>query len=128
MSTKASRRYVRRFAIAMAAYVVLLLAGIFWANGLSATDPLRYVAMALPIPALVAVAWAVYRYVVESDEMLSRDTVRGLAVGFAGGSLVTFGYGMFQFVGAPPLNWTWVFPIYAVCWAIGGALVARGSR
>lgn len=128
MVTASSRRYLIRFVVVLAAYAVLLVIGITWHNSLPEASGWRWVAVALPVPALVGIVWAVYRYVVEADEMLSRDTVRALAIGFAGGSLITFTYGLFQLVGAPPLNWMFAWPVYALCWILGGVLVGRAGR
>ncbi len=131
MKTKmpaSARRYAIRFTVAMVAYCVLLVVGLVWLNSLADGSPWTYAAVALPVPALIGIVWVVYRYVVEADEMLSRDTVRSLAIGFAGGSLITFTYGLFQIVGAPPINLMFVWPVYAACWAIGQALVRWSGR
>jgi O-antigen/teichoic acid export membrane protein len=121
---KAGRRYVVRFAVAMASYVVLLFVGIAIARTLG-DSPWRFAAMALPVPAMVGVVWAVARYASEADELQSRDLTRALAIGFGGGSLLTFTYGIMQTVGAPPLNWMFVWVIYTGCWAIGSVIVRR---
>lgn len=126
--TTVNRRYGRRFTIALLSYAVLLVVALRWTSVLPADSPLRFVAIALPIPAVFGIGWAVYRYVMEADEMISRNLVRSLAIGFAGGSLATFTYGMFQFVGAPMLNWTFVFPLYAVCWAVGAGITSQSTR
>jgi len=123
----ASRRYAIRFTVAMASYAVLLILGIFWAIN-AASSPWRFVAMALPVPALVGVIWSVITYLREADEFQSRSTVESLAVAFGGGSLTTFTYGLMQFVGAPELNWTWVWVVFAIWWVIGGVVVKRRYR
>ena len=122
--SKASRRYGIRFGITMGAYVVLLFAGIFLAQ-LAGSSPWRFAAMALPVPALFGVVWAVLGYLREADEFQSKSLVESLAVAFAGGSVTTFTYGLMQFVGAPVLNWTWVWLVYALWWVVGGVLVRR---
>jgi hypothetical protein len=128
MATKAaSRRYLIRFGASMASYAVLLVVAIVWANGVG-DSPWRFVAMALPVPALVAVVWAVVTYLREADEFQSRSTVESLAIAFGGGSLTTFTYGLMQFVGAPTLNWTWVWVVYALWWVVGGVIVRRRYR
>lgn len=128
MATKAaSRRYAIRFIAAMASYLVLLTVGIVWANN-AGDSPWRFVAMALPVPALVAVIWAVIAYLREADEFHSRSAVESLAIAFGGGSFTTFTYGLMQFVGAPELNWTWVWGVYAIWWVIGSVVVKRRYR
>jgi hypothetical protein len=128
MATKAAtRRYAVRFGVSMASYAVLLVLGIVWANAVG-DSAWRFVAMALPVPALVAVVWAVVTYLREADEFQSRSTVESLAIAFGGGSLTTFTYGLMQFVGAPTLNWTWVWVVYALWWVVGGVIVRRRYR
>ena len=113
--TKAKRAYNRRFGLAMGAYVVLLIAGIGIAQALG-DSPWRFAAMALPVPAIVGVVWAVARYAIEADEMQSADLTRSLAIAFGAGSALTFTYGIMQVVGAPPLNWMFVWMVYGACW------------
>lgn len=128
MATKAaSRRYAIRFGAAMASYMVLLLVGIAWANAVG-QSPWRFAAMALPVPAMIAIVWAVVAYLREADELQSRTTVESLAVAFGGGSLTTFTYGLMQVVGAPGVNWMFVWVVYASWWIVGGALVRRRYR
>lgn len=79
--------------------------------------------MALPVPALLLVVRAVAKQIRESDEFQARATIESLAVGFAGGSLTTFTYGLFQVVGAPAANWMLVWAVYAAWWIIGRAVV-----
>jgi hypothetical protein len=80
------------------------------------------------VPALVAVIWAVSAYLREADEFQSRSAVESLAIAFGGGSLTTFTYGLMQIVGAPELNWTFVWVVYALWWVIGGVVVRRRYR
>ena len=123
----ASRRYAIRFGASMAAYVVLLVLAVIWATNIR-DSPWRFVAMALPVPALLAVTWAVMMYVREADEFQSRSLVESLAIAFAGGSLTTFTYGLMQIVGAPALNWTFVWVVYATWWIVSSAVVSRRYR
>lgn len=109
----------------MSSYVVLLLTGIAIAQALPASSPWRFAAMALPVPAILAVVWAVARYALESDEMQSVDLTRALAIAFGAGSAITFTYGIMQVVGAPALNWMFVWVVYAICWLAAAAWVKR---
>ena len=127
MATKASRRYGVRFGVSMGAYMILLFLAIVFAK-LAEHSAWRFAAMALPVPALFGIVWAVVGYLREADEFQSKSTVEALAIGFAGGSVTTFTYGLMQFVGAPQLNWTWVWVVYALWWSAGGVLVRRRYR
>jgi len=124
---RADRQYRRRFFVAMGSYVVLLCLGIAVAQALG-DSPWRFAAMALPVPAIAAVVWAVARYAMEADEMVSADLTTALAIGFGAGSGLTFTYGIMQAVGAPQLNWMFVWVVYAVCWLVAALWVRRRRR
>jgi len=123
-ASRASRRYKIRFGISIGAYMVLLFLAIFLAQA-AGSSPWRYPAMALPVPALFAIVWAVLGYLREVDEFQSKATVEALAFAFAGGSVTTFTYGLMQVVGAPSVNWMFVWVVYATWWIVGGVIVRR---
>ncbi len=115
------RRYAFELAAVLAGYVVLLIISMIVLCTVG-DSPLRWLAVLLPVPAVVGVAWAVLRRIRRSDELQSRISVESLAIGFAIGSLVTFTYGFLQLAGAPQLSWFFVWPVYAVGWLIGLAV------
>ena len=118
------RRYAIELAAVLAGYVVLLIISMIVLRTVG-DSPLRWLAVLLPVPAVVGVAWAVLRRIRRSDELQSRISVESLAIGFAIGSLVTFTYGFLQLAGAPQLSWFFVWPVYAVGWLIGLAVTRR---
>lgn len=124
---QSDRSYLFRFGVAIALYAVLLIVAIVVATALP-DSPLRFVVMLLPVPALVLVVRAVARYLREADELQARILLESLGIGFAGGSLITFTWGLMQAAGAPDLSWTLVFPIYAACWLIGRLVVGVRYR
>lgn len=116
-------RYLVRLAAAIVAYGVLLTVALLVAGQLSGTP--RILVMLVPVPALLAVVWAVWRYLREVDEMLRERLLRSLALGFAIGSVLTFSYGLMQSVGAPAVPWTLVWPVYAASWLVATLIVWR---
>lgn len=116
-----TRRYRIRLFSAIGAYAVLLGIAILGVQRLG-TSGWRWLIMALPLPAIVAVIIAVWRWVRDTDELQSKIQLQAIAIGFAGGSALTFSYGLMQIAGAPDLSWTFVWPVYAACWLIGLAL------
>lgn len=117
-----ARRYLRDLAIAIVVYCALLALSLFLIGRVS-EGIVQWLVMIIPLPALVAVAVAVLRQIRGSDELESRITIEAMAIGFAIGSLATFTYGLLQIAGAPNLSWTLVWPVYAVGWIIGTAVV-----
>ncbi|GAB3623321.1 hypothetical protein GCM10027418_14030 [Mariniluteicoccus endophyticus] len=125
MSTRADRAYLRRFAVGMGSYVLLLPLAMWLARGPLAGSPGRFAAVLLVIPSALVIVWALWRYVREADELQARMLVESLAIAFAAGSVLTFTWGMLQTVGAPDLSWTFVMPVSMGAWAIATALVRR---
>lgn len=121
---KSGRRYALELAAVLVGYGVLLAASMILLRA-AGDGPLRWIAVLLPVPAIIAVAWAVLRQIRRSDELQSRISVESLAIGFAIGSLVTFSYGFLQLAGAPQLSWFFVWPVYAAGWLIGVAITRR---
>lgn len=116
-----TRRYLIRLLSAIGAYAVLLVVALLVIQKLGDTG-WRWLIMALPLPAIVAVIIAIWRWVRETDELQAKIQLQAIAIGFAGGSALTFSYGLMQIAGAPDLSWTFVWPVYAACWLIGLAL------
>lgn len=125
--TRAARKYLIRFGVAMGAYLVLVLAGVLL-TPMVGESPWRFVTMALPVPAILAIVWAVATYARDADEMVSSDLARSLAIAFGAGSALTFTYGLMQAVGAPQLNWMFVWVVYAACWLAASLWVSRTRR
>lgn len=123
MSTP-TRRYYRRFAIGMTAYSVGVVAFVLAVQALG-EQPWRWAAVLLMLPGIVLVIRAIVLYVREADELQAKMVVESLAVGFGGGSLTCFSYGLLQLVGAPAINWMFVWVVYGAWWIVGGAIVRR---
>lgn len=121
---KASINYGTRFAFGMGGYAMLLVVGIIVVQGIP-DSPWRYLVMALPVPALIWVVVSVGLYLRDADELQAKILLESLGIGFAGGSLITFTWGLMQAVGAPEVNWMLVFPVYAACWLIGRLVAGR---
>ncbi len=114
--TRHAKRYAVRFVIGIALYALLLVAAVLAAPQLEGTA--RMLVMLLPLPAILVVAWALWRYLLDSDEMVRRDQLVSIALAFGLGSILTFTYGLLQVAGAPAISWVWVWPVYAACWLI----------
>ena len=127
MTPNFARRYLVRFAVGMVSYLVLLTAALLLTN-VVADGPWRTALGAIPIPAVLFVAWAAVRFSREADELARRQLTDSLAIGFWVGSALVAGYGLLDSFGAPALSWLWAFATYMTCWAIGSAVVSRRYR
>lgn len=127
MNPNFAKRYLVRFATGMASYMVLLTVALILAN-VVAEGPVRVLLGALPIPALLFVAWAAVQFSREADELARRQLTDSLAIGFWVGSALVASYGLLDSFGAPSLSWLWAFGTYMMCWAFGSAIVSRRYR
>ena len=127
MSQKsAARAYTREFGVAMAWYVIVVLASISLVGGVG--QPIKtFVALAPLIPATFALV-AYLRFVSRMDELGRRIQLEALAFGFGAAGMLTFAYGFLENAGFPQLSYVFVFPLMLFLWGIGGAIAARRYR
>ena len=114
------RRGQRTFAVSMAGYFALLVLAIAVVGG--SAPFARELAFILIVTGIVIVLGGATAMCSDQDEFEFGITLRALAIAFAGGSAVTFSYGCAQvFLGAPDINYMFVWPVYAAAWAIAAA-------
>ncbi|EPH03319.1 hypothetical protein HMPREF1531_01378 [Propionibacterium sp. oral taxon 192 str. F0372] len=123
--TPSAKRYLIRFGVAMGLYLVGLPLAIWLGTLAGSNNPWRFVAYLLVAPSVVLVIRAVRLLVVEADELQSRKLVESLAIAFAGGSVLTFSWGLLETVGAPSLPIIWAMPVYMACWGLATIVVSR---
>jgi hypothetical protein len=127
MEQKRTRRGLLEFYGALSAYA-LVLAGSVWLLNSSRDAAWRIpVALAPVVPAVLMVL-AFVREFGRMDELQQRIHSEGLAFGFGGALVTTFGYGFLEFVGFPHLNWIFVWPVMMAFWGIGIARARRRYR
>lgn len=127
MKPNFNKRYLLRFTLGMAGYVILLFVAIFIGQSMGAGLG-RVLIGLLPIPAILFVAWAAILYSREADEFARRQLNESLAIGFAFGSAIVASYGVLDSFGAPRVSVIWAFAAYMMCWLVGSFIVARRYR
>lgn len=121
------KHYMWRFFSGMGAYMVLLFTALFFAETMEEGAG-RVLLGALPIPAILFIAWAVIQFSREADEFARRQLNESLAIGFAFGSAIVASYGVLDLFGAPTLSWMYAFATYMMCWLIGSGVVSMRYR
>ena len=122
----AARAYTRELGLAMAAYVIVVLASIKFVGGLE--QPTKtLVALAPLVPAALAL-FAYLRFLSRMDELGRRIQLEALAFGFGAAGMLTFAYGFLENAGFPQLSYIWVFPLMIALWGIGGAIASYRYR
>lgn len=127
MTTEVVRRYLREFALSMAAYVVAMLITVGFVGSME-PSLLRHLIALLPIAPVAAMLWSFLRYLEGVDELEQRIHLQG--IGFAAGAtgLLTFSYGLLQNTGLPEISMVWVLPLLIVTWGVGAGLARRRYR
>lgn len=121
------RRYLRVFALSMAAYVVAIVITVGFLGSMK-PSLLRYLIALLPIVPVAAMLWMFLRCLEGVDELQQRIHRQG--IGFAGGAtgLLTFSHGLPQNFGLPDIPMLLVLPLLIVTWGIGAGLAQRRYR
>lgn len=118
-TSPAGRRYLARFAPAMAAYVAAILGVAAWFRHAPPTGALAFGAAVLPAAPILAIIWAMGRYLVEeTDEYLRARLVEAMLWAVGATLAITTVWGFLQSFGltaAPPLYLVFVL----FCAALG---------
>jgi hypothetical protein len=127
MSQKsAARAYTREFGVAMAWYVIVVLASISVVGEFG--QPIKTVVTLAPlVPATFALI-AYLRFLSLMDELGRRIQLEALAFGFGGAGMLTFAYGFLENAGFPQLSYIWVFPLMIALWGVGTAIASYRYR
>jgi hypothetical protein len=121
------RRYAIEFSAAMIAYAIVLV-GSIKLLGLYGETAWRYPLALSPIIPAAGALIAFVRFFRSVDELEQRMHLEGFAFAFGASALATFAYGFLEGAGFPHLNWTFVWPVMAAFWAVGGVLARNRYR
>jgi hypothetical protein len=112
------RRYIVELTGAMVVYAIALTASMLVLKRFP-TAPGRYLVALIPVLPMMAVPIVVLRFVRRADELWRQIHLEALAFAFPLGLLLTSAYGFLQIAGLPGANWTWIWPVFGACWALG---------
>ena len=119
----ATRRYLVRLSVAMAAYCALLAVALL--IGRAAAPPWRMLGAAFVLPAVVLLVRAIMLHWRDVDELARSLVVESLAIGFAVGTPIILVIGLFQAFGLADLSFMWAYGILMVGWLLGAFLARR---
>lgn len=120
----AEKTYLRDFLIAMAAYVILLIASIGVMPLLEESN-WRFLVVLIPIIPVLFGMRAFIRFLDRMDELQRKIQLAGIAFAAGTTGILTFTYGFLEQVGFPPLPSLWVFPLMILLWGLGTAFASR---
>ncbi len=117
-------RYLVRFSLGMALYLVTLFIAIAMRNAGIGT----WQSGLLTLPSVAIIAWAVIAFYRESDEFAQRQLGESFIIGFAIGVPLLLVVGLLEMFGGPHLNWMFAFGIMMTGWLIGSIVSAVRYR
>ena len=119
----ATRRYLVRLSVAMAAYCALLAVALL--VGRAAAPPWRMLGAAVVLPAVVLLVRAIMLRWRDVDELARSLVVESLAIGFAVGTPIILVIGLFQAFGLADLSFMWAYAILMAGWLLWAFLARR---
>ena len=112
-------------AAALYTAVVLLRAKLLTLTASPVLRDLIIVAPVVPIWLMLAAVWRYYRRI---DEFAQRRLLEILAVSFGVAACIITSYPFLTDLGLPHLGLVWAWPVMAVCWMAGAAIVRVRDR
>jgi hypothetical protein len=129
-SNPATRRYLRRFAAAMCAYIGLLVVVSLYFHHLHPRGPVAYVLAVLPALAIIGQIVIVGIYLVEEKDEFQRNLfIQALLWGLGGVLALTSTWGMLEtFTHIQHFQPTWTFTIFWLCVGVSTPFLMRRYR
>lgn len=110
-------RYKKEMAMALALYIVLLLASIRYGRPM-AEGVLRTVVLASPMLGFLGMIWAIARHVDGIDEYQRKFILETWAIAAGVTAAITFSYGFMETAGYPKISMFSVWMIMCAAWAV----------
>ena len=124
-----SRRYTREILLAMAAYMVMVVATVSVLRDGGPEGPLRALVALLPVPPIAFVLRAMVRYIRDADEMQQRIELEAVSIATALVALLYMSGGFLQAAKVIDLPaaavMIWVFPLLCATYGVAKFLVMR---
>ena len=127
VSTYTTYRSQIHFALALIAYLMVLVGSVSIVKANPAASWGYFIAV-LPVVPAALVVWLFVRVIARLDEVQKRKQMQAFGFSLGGTALVTFGYGFLEGAGMPHLNWTFVTPLMAMLWGLGLGILAVRAR
>jgi uncharacterized membrane protein len=128
--TRAYRRYLVEFWVAMGAYVVVIAVSRRLLEGpLRGAGPWVQVLVAVsPVVPVAMLFAAVVRLILHTDEMQRRVYIESLAAAGGATALLAVTYGLIESERFPHLSAWWTWGVFGVAWIISTFVVRRRYR
>ena len=119
------RRYMLELGLATVAYAVILVLSIHLLKTAGLTGALRDLVAVTPAIPMIAVIFAVMRFIGSVDELQRQIHIEALAVAAGITAALGLTYTFLEGVGFPSVQAWWAFASVDLCWALSLPFIAR---
>ena len=127
-TTQAARRYYWQFGVAIALYMIVLIASIELVERLGLTGAAKIALLLLPVVPVGLVFAACVRFYQRTDELTRAIAGESLALSAGLTALLAVTYGFLESAGLPKLSAWWTYVTIMALWLIICRFVARRYR
>lgn len=127
MESKIVNKYLQRFFISMVAYMITIMASVYYLTGLEIGTLERFIAVTPMIP-IVFGTISMLKAVGHMDEFQQKINHDAMAFSAIIVGLGTFSYGFLEGVGFPRLQVIWILPALILFWGLAKNIIARRYR
>jgi len=120
-----SKTYKREFNTAMFIYAVVLLISVFLTKHSPSSAWWRIPLALVPLIPVFFALQTFLRFFSHLDELQRRIQLEAFALSFGVTCVVTWSYGLLEYIGFPGVSWIWIPPFMIILWRIGVAIASR---
>lgn len=114
-----SKIYNREFLTAMLIYAVVLIVSVFLTKNSPPSAWWRIPLALAPLIPIIFALRAFLRFFSRLDELQRRIQLEALALSFGATCVLTWSYGLLEYIGFPNVSWIWIPVFMIVLWQIG---------
>lgn len=126
--TKTDRKNQKHFVFLMFIWAVLFIASTWLLKGEYFDGILSYIVAILPTVVGLVGVLSYVKFLRETDELIRKIELEGLAIGFGVGVLCILGYPLLVMVGLPPISIQTAGAVMLFAWVFGQIIARRRYR
>lgn len=112
-----SRKYAVQFIGVLTLYAIFIVASVFCLQRINVRAPWKYLIAGAPFFPALLLLLVIVRVIRELDELQRKIQFEAIAFSFSAVAVISFGYGLLENAGMPPLNLIWICPLMTICWS-----------
>lgn len=112
-----SRKYTVHLIGVLTLYFIFIVASVFCLQRINVGAPWKYLIAGAPFFPALLLLLVIVRVIRELDELQRKIQFEAIAFSFSAVAVISFGYGLLENAGMPPLNLIWICPLMTICWS-----------